>query len=93
MNDKPDKTIAETQGGEFHTDMPVGEILRRSREHYGQSLEQVEQNLRIRASQLYALENGQVDQLPRITRAHYLVHSMSQEARNRESTGSYNYYG
>lgn len=49
---------------DFHTDMPVGEILRRTRVHYGQSLEQVEIVLRIRASQLEALEKGDVKQLP-----------------------------
>lgn len=52
------------QQAEFHTDMPVGEILRKGREHYGQSLEQVEASLRIRASMLLALENGEVDKLP-----------------------------
>ena len=48
----------------FHTDLSVGEILRRTRVHYGQSLEQIEQVLRIRASQLEALETGNIDQLP-----------------------------
>lgn len=48
----------------FHTDMPVGEILRRTRMHYGQSLPQIESVLRIRASQLAALESGDVSQLP-----------------------------
>lgn len=48
----------------FHTDMPVGEILRRTRLHYGQSLQQVEVVLRIRASQLNALETGDHSQLP-----------------------------
>ncbi len=48
----------------FHTDMPVGEILRRTRVHYGQSLPQIESVLRIRASQLEALETGDVAQLP-----------------------------
>ena len=48
----------------FHTDMPVGEILRRTRVHYGQTLEQVEVVLRIRASQLEALEQGDVSKLP-----------------------------
>lgn len=46
------------------TDMPVGEVLRRTREYYGLSLEDVEKSLRIRASQLAALEEGRVDQLP-----------------------------
>lgn len=48
----------------FHTDMPVGEILRRTRRHYGQTLQQVEVVLRIRASQLEALETGDHSQLP-----------------------------
>lgn len=48
----------------FHTDMPVGEILRRTRRHYGQTLQQVEVVLRIRASQLEALETGNHSQLP-----------------------------
>lgn len=48
----------------FHTDMPVGEILRRTRNHYGQDLLQVESILRIRASQLDALEKGDISQLP-----------------------------
>ncbi len=54
-----------TQGAmDFHTDLSVGEILRRTRVHYGQSLEQIEQVLRIRASQLEALETGNLEQLP-----------------------------
>lgn len=48
----------------FHTDMPVGEILRRTRLHYGQSLQQIESVLRIRASQLHALESGDHSELP-----------------------------
>ncbi len=48
----------------FHTDMPVGEILRRTRRHYGQSLFQIEQVLRIRASQLEALEENEIHKLP-----------------------------
>ena len=47
-----------------YTDLSVGDILRRTREHYGQSLAQVEANLRIRASQLSALETGQIEELP-----------------------------
>ena len=49
---------------EYFTDMPVGEILRRGREHFGQTLEEVEKNLRIRAIQLHALETGNLEQLP-----------------------------
>ena len=47
-----------------YTDLSVGEILCRTREHYGQTLEQVELNLRIRASQLQALEQLDLDALP-----------------------------
>ncbi len=49
---------------EFHTDMAVGEILRRTRTHYGQSLQQIEQVLRIRATNLDALERGDISKLP-----------------------------
>ncbi len=45
-------------------DMTVGQILQRTREHYGQSLAQVELNLHIRSSQLRALEQGDVANLP-----------------------------
>lgn len=54
----------EKSKSDFYTDMPVGEILRRGREHFGQSLEDVERNLRIRAIQLHALETGNIEQLP-----------------------------
>lgn len=49
---------------ENYTDMPVGEILRRTRVYYGQSLEQVEVILRIRAIQLDAIEKGEIERLP-----------------------------
>lgn len=48
----------------YYTDMPVGEILRRARMHYGQSLREVEKILRIRASQIEAIEEGRYDTLP-----------------------------
>ncbi|MBN8522195.1 MAG: helix-turn-helix domain-containing protein [Alphaproteobacteria bacterium] len=51
-------------GIDFHTDLSVGEILRRTRVHYNQSLEDVGTMLRIRPSQLEAIESGQIDQLP-----------------------------
>lgn len=47
-----------------YTDMSVGEILRKTREHYGQTIYEVEQNLNIRASQLHALEQEDLEQLP-----------------------------
>lgn len=64
MSDTADKQPDNQPPDAYQTDMPVGEILRRGREHYGQSLAQVEANLRIRAIQLKALEEGNVDQLP-----------------------------
>lgn len=45
-------------------DIPVGEILRRARVHFGLSLPEVEQALRIRASQLEALEMMDMARLP-----------------------------
>ncbi len=47
-----------------YADMTVGEILRKTREYYGQSLQYVEGVLRIRASQLEALEVGDLEALP-----------------------------
>ena len=49
---------------EFQTDLPVGEVLRRARLHYGQSLKDVEKNVRIRASQIEAIETGNYENLP-----------------------------
>lgn len=48
----------------YCTDMPVGEILRRTRVHYGQSLADVESSLRIRASMIEAIETGAMEKLP-----------------------------
>jgi cytoskeleton protein RodZ len=48
----------------FKTDMTVGEIFRRTRTHYGQSLGDIERALRIRASQLEAIETGNIEKLP-----------------------------
>lgn len=48
---------------DYH-DMTVGQILRRTREYYGQSMTEVEQNLRIRSTQLRALEEENMDALP-----------------------------
>lgn len=44
--------------------LSVGEILRRERLHYGKSLEDVESTLRIRASYLDAIEQGDYARLP-----------------------------
>jgi len=45
-------------------DMPVGEILRRTRLHYNQSINDIERALRIRASQIEAIEQGTLENLP-----------------------------
>lgn len=50
-------------GNDF-TNLPVGEILKRTRLHYNQSLDDVERSLRIRAEQLEAIEEGQIEKLP-----------------------------
>lgn len=49
---------------DYYTDLPVGEILRRTRVHFGQSLDDAANYLRIRASQLDAIERNRIDQLP-----------------------------
>lgn len=49
----------------YQTDeMSVGDIFRRTREHYGRSLQDVERHIRIRASQLAAIENNDIEKLP-----------------------------
>ncbi len=48
----------------YFSDAPVGEILRNARMHYGQRLQDVEVALRIRASQLDAIERSDFDRLP-----------------------------
>ena len=48
----------------FQTDLAVGEILRRTRIHYDQTLADIERALHIRASLLEALEAGDYDRLP-----------------------------
>lgn len=55
---------AHDDGDFYATNMPVGEILRRAREHYGQSLSDIERALRIRACQLEAIETGHIEALP-----------------------------
>lgn len=64
MSDTAPKMPEQSPKDTYHTQMPVGEILRKGREHYGQSLQQVEASLRIRAIQLHAIEEGRVDLLP-----------------------------
>ncbi len=49
---------------DYYTDLPVGEILRRARVHYGRSIADVERDLRIRAEQINAIETGNLEELP-----------------------------
>lgn len=49
---------------EYHTDLPVGEILRRTRVHYGLSFSDVERALRIRESLIKAIEENDSENLP-----------------------------
>ncbi len=60
----PQNTEQNNQPPEYHTDLPVGEILRRTRVHYNQTLQDVGDFMRIRASQLDAIEKGDVEKLP-----------------------------
>lgn len=48
----------------YYTDMPVGEILRRTREHYGQTVLDIERAILIRDSQIDAIERGAFEELP-----------------------------
>jgi cytoskeletal protein RodZ len=54
----------QSQEWDYYNNMPVGEILRRARMHYGLTLQQVEAILCIRAGYLEALENGDLSVLP-----------------------------
>jgi len=46
------------------SDLSVGEILRRTREHYGLSIRDIEKNIRIRKSLVEAIEGGKIEELP-----------------------------
>lgn len=55
---------AQTHPHQDFNDLPVGEILKRTREHYGRTIEEVERSLRIRAEQIHAIEVGDTEALP-----------------------------
>ncbi|MEZ5813320.1 MAG: DUF4115 domain-containing protein [Alphaproteobacteria bacterium] len=57
------ETKAQSEESGFN-EMPVGEILRRTRQHYNQSIQDIEYALRIRASQIEAIESGDLKALP-----------------------------
>ncbi|MCC6598300.1 MAG: helix-turn-helix domain-containing protein [Alphaproteobacteria bacterium] len=46
------------------TEIPVGEVLRRTRLHYNQTIQNIENALHIRADQIEAIEQGHTDKLP-----------------------------
>ncbi len=64
MADAVRKSEAVSDTKRNSTDIPVGEILRRARVHYNQSLYDIERALRIRADQLDAIERGDLEKLP-----------------------------
>lgn len=65
QNQKPQQPPSpQGEGYGYRTDQPLGSILRQERERYGWTLQQVEEVLRIRASQLRAMEDGRLDLLP-----------------------------
>lgn len=60
----PVQPVNPASQADYYTDLPVGEILRRTRTHYGQTLDDASNYLRIRASQLDAIEKNDLSQLP-----------------------------
>lgn len=64
MAETASHTDIQTTNEAGFTDLPVGEILRRTRLHYDLSIEEVESALRIRASQIEAIETGDLSKLP-----------------------------
>lgn len=64
QNAQPNDAQNTTYDLDSYNAMSVGEILRKTREHYGQSINDVAMNLNIRPQQLNALEQGHLDQIP-----------------------------
>ncbi len=64
QNAQPNNAPEATIDLDSYNAMSVGEILRKTREHYGQSINDVAMNLNIRPQQLNALEQGHLDQIP-----------------------------
>lgn len=61
-----------------HNELAVGEILRRTRVHYGRTVKEVESALHIRADQIEAIEQGHVEKLPARVYAIGFVRSYSE---------------
>ena len=64
MTDRPGTPAPSSLPDNFQADSTVGEILRRTRLHYNISFEQAEQDLRIKAEHLEALEYNSIERLP-----------------------------
>lgn len=64
MNQQAQQIQPQEPDLDHYRDLSVGQILQRTREHYGQTILQVEVNLRIKASHLIAIEEGDVANLP-----------------------------
>jgi cytoskeleton protein RodZ len=64
MTDRAGNPAPSSFPDNFQADSTVGEILRRTRLHYNISFEQAEQDLRIKAEHLEALEYNSIERLP-----------------------------
>lgn len=62
--DSQNSPSASPKPEKLHTDLTVGEILRRTRLHYNIKYDQIERDLRIKAEHIEALEYNLVDRLP-----------------------------
>lgn len=71
------ETASNNENDSF-TDLPVGEILRRTREHYDRSLEDIEHVLNIRSAQLKAIEDNDTEAMPARVYAIGFVRSYSE---------------
>jgi cytoskeleton protein RodZ len=58
------QNVAIIEDNLYYADASAGDILRSAREHYGQSLVDIEKALRIRASQIHAIEKNNYEKLP-----------------------------
>lgn len=70
MTDEIKKTIIEEPPIEnpedeiYYTELPVGELLQKTREKYNKTIPEISATLRIRSSLVEAIEQGDVDKLP-----------------------------
>ena len=70
MNDDTKKTVIEEppidnpEDESFYTELPVGEILKKTREKYNKTIPEISTTLRIRSSLVEAIEEGDIEKLP-----------------------------